>query len=283
MDHLRDALCTTIQERLGLPTEAAAELAEYAHIVSYERNDSVFRAGEPSDLLHLLISGEVRLYYGTAAGSRLLVSIVRKGDLFGMGNLQGGEARTAQQEHCFTAHAVAHSKVAILVRAHVARILQRLPGTDLVRVFERVESSWKTLCGRLVAFMTQGVRIRLAYSIIGIARAFGIADARRTLITLRLSHQDFAEMIAASRPTVSKCLNDLAQAQVFVKQGGRYILQREDLLAAMVGESRTAEPLSGRVADLRPRSAQWPRTQLPIAARRARGIASDGARAQADH
>ena len=280
MDNLRDALCTTLHERLGWPREAAAELAEYAHFVSYERNDTVFRGSEPSDLLHVLIRGEVRLYYGTAAGCRLLVSIIRDGDLLGIGDLQSGDAPSTQQEHGFTAYAAAHSSVAVVLRARVARALRQLPGTDLVRIYERVESRWRALCGRLVAFMTQGVRSRLASSIVQIARDFGIADARGTLIRLRLSHDDFAEMIGASRPTVSKCLNELAQAKVFVKQGGRYIVQRDDLLVALAADTRNPEPLSGLGSDLRRPAVHQPSARPLIASRLERGITGGGELAQ---
>ena len=265
MDKLRDALCTTIHERLGWPSEAAAELAEYAHVVSYERSATVFRAGEPSDLLYLLINGEVRLYYGNGAGSRLLVSIVRNGELFGIAGLQTGEGRMPQPEQSLTACAAACSKVAVLVRARVARLLQQLPSADLLRICEHADSRWKALCHRLVAFMTQGVRSRLAYSIMEVAQDFGIQDARGTLITLRLSHEDFAEMIGASRPMVSKCINDLKQAKVFVKEGGRYIVQREDMLARMVGGVRREEQLSGLISALRSPGAQRPDRRLPIA------------------
>lgn len=275
MDNLRDALCITIQEHLGWPSETAAELAAYAHIVSYERNTAVFRAGEPSDLLYLLINGEVRLYYGNRAGARLLLSIVRNGELFGMGGFQSPEAATVQPEQSLTAYAAACSKVAVLVRARVTRLLQQLPSADLLHIFERTDTKWKALYHRLLAFMNRDVRSRLAYSIMEVARDFGIRDARGTLITLRLSHEDFAEMIGASRPTVSKCLNDLARAKVFVKQGGRYIVQREDLLAGLVEEGGGEKPLSSLVSQLRSQGAQHPGGRRGVARQVERRIGCD--------
>lgn len=117
MDKLRDALRSTIREALGWPAGAADELAEYAHIVAYEKRRTVFRAGQPSDLLHLLISGEVRLYYGDPAGCRLLVSIVRGGDTLGIEDLQSGDVQATQQEQYFGAGSRAQQDCSVRPRA----------------------------------------------------------------------------------------------------------------------------------------------------------------------
>jgi CRP-like cAMP-binding protein len=239
MDSLHHALCTTLQDRFGWPAEAAAEVGRYAHIMSYEKDATVFHAGEVSDLLYVLMNGEVRLYYGTVAGDRLLVSIIRSGQLFGATDLQTSDAASKQQEQLFTAQTLSRSKVAVIARARVARLLEDLPGADLVRIIQRVDSSWAGLCCRLLTFMTQDVRSRLAYSIGEIAKDFGIPDARGKLISLRLSHEDFAEMIGASRPMVSKHLKDMAKSGIFAKQNGRYVILREEALASIAASGRS--------------------------------------------
>lgn len=230
MDNLHDALCTALREGSGWPAEMAAEVGRHAHIVSFEKDATVFHAGEQTDLLYVLLSGEVRLYYGTDAGERLLVSVVRSGQMFGATDFQAIDA-TPQQEQLFTAQALSRSRVAVIARARVTRLLHGLPGPELVRIVQREDSKWRALSCRLLTFMTQDVRRRLAQTIGEITQAFGITDARGKLIALRLSHEDLAEMVGASRPMVSKHLKDLATRGIFVKQNGRYIVLREDILA----------------------------------------------------
>jgi CRP/FNR family cyclic AMP-dependent transcriptional regulator len=258
MDDLRDILCTTLGEGFGWPAEAAAEVAQYAHIVAYDKNATIFHAGEGTDLLYVLLSGEVRLYYGTPTGDRLLVTIVRGGQLFGTTDFQATDTTPGQQQQLFTAQTLSRCKVAILSRARVARLLHNLPAPDLVRIVQRVDARWVNLCCRLLTFLTQDVRSRLAYSIHEIAKVFGIPDARGKLIALRLSHEDFAELIGASRPMVSKHLKELAEGGIFVKENGRYIVLREDALSEMAtaGKPATVEyplprPVRGVVRDLR--------------------------------
>jgi biotin operon repressor len=161
------------------------------------------------------------------------VTIIRGGQLFGTTDFQATDAAPGQQEQLFTAQTLSRCKVAMISRTRVARLLHGLPAPELVRIVQGVDASWVTLCCRLLTFLTQDVRSRLAYSIREIANVFGIPDARGKLIALRLSHEDFAELIGASRPMVSKHLKELAECGIFVKENGRYIVLREDALSEM--------------------------------------------------
>jgi hypothetical protein len=96
------------------------------------------------------------------------------------------------------------------------------------------------------------VRSRLAYAIAEVAETFGIADPRGKLIPLRLSHEDFGELVGASRPMVSKHLKELAKAGVFYKQNGRYILSSGDQpTATRAGKLRSlaAVPRTAQAGD----------------------------------
>ena len=110
-------------------------------------------------------------------------------------------------------------------------------------MMNRVNGRWAQLCTRFLAFMTMDVRSRLAYAIREIAGSFGIHDARGELITLRLSHEDFGELVGASRPMVSKHLKDLARAGLFFKENGRYILSAKALSSEVWSASAGAAVL----------------------------------------
>jgi len=225
------ALCTTLLTDLGWPSDIAIEMGQYAHVVSYEKDATIFHAGESTDLLYALLSGEVRSYFGTVDGARLLVSIIRSGQFFGNTDFHATDANQMREEQLFTVQALSRCKVAVITRARVVRRLHALPAADLVRVVQSVDSKWMTLCDRLLTFMTQDVRRRLAQAIGEITKTFGIPHARGKLITLRLSHEDFAELIGASRPMVSKHLKELTRCRILAQESRRYVILQEDALA----------------------------------------------------
>lgn len=225
------------------PDNVIGHLASRAHVVTYEPGATIFHAGESADLLYVLLRGEVKLYYGTGDGERLLVTIARPGELLGFPDLTsdsaaGGDAGTAGQ--VFTAEALSSSRVALIAKTHVARVAQTLDAAQLMQVLQRANMAWAHLSRRALEFLTMDIRSRLARVIEEVADGFGIPDARGRLIRLRLSHEDFGEFVGASRPMVSKHLKDFAAAGIFFKDQGKYVLARADALRSL--HSRACPP-----------------------------------------
>jgi CRP/FNR family transcriptional regulator, cyclic AMP receptor protein len=211
-------------EEFDWPVKAATELARGAHIVPYEKRSTIFHAGESADLVYILLSGEVRLQFDADDGTSLLVSIASGGDMLGVLAPDGTPSSRSKPEQLFTASALSRCKVAIIPTARFAHALHHLSAEQLVRVLERSREQWTSLSCRLLRFLTMSVRQRLTHAIAEIADTFGVADARGRLITLRLSHEDFAALVGASRPMVSKHLKELASEGLLSKQQGRYVV-----------------------------------------------------------
>jgi CRP-like cAMP-binding protein len=216
---LQDAL-----ETLGWPPEVSCNLSSSAHFLSYERGAAVFHAGEPADLLYVIVSGEVKLYYGDAEGARLLVGICRRGEILGSMDLELAAGDEQEITQLFTAEAMSRCKLAIITKTRAVAAIRDLGAPDVLSLVQRTNRDWVRFCSRFLAFLMMDVRSRLAFAIAEVAETFGIDDPRGRLIPLRLSHEDFGELVGASRPMVSKHLKEMARAGIFYKQNGRYIL-----------------------------------------------------------
>ncbi|HVO25010.1 MAG TPA: Crp/Fnr family transcriptional regulator [Candidatus Margulisiibacteriota bacterium] len=240
---LHDAL-----ESLGWPGGVAFDLARSAHLVTFEKGAPIFHAGEPADLLYVIVSGEVKLYYGDAEGERLLVAICRRGELLGSMDLDLAASHESEPAQMFSAQALSRCKLAIITKARAAAAVRDLAAHEILTLVQRVNRDWARFCSRFLAFLMMDVRSRLAYAITEVAETFGIADPRGKLIPLRLSHEDFGELVGASRPMVSKHLKELAKAGLFYKQNGRYILSGADQrTATRAGKLRTLSAVSRSV------------------------------------
>jgi len=72
--------------------------------------------------------------------------------------------------------------------------------------------------------MTLSYRERLEAMLAEVAGRFGVKEARGTLLTLELGHDDWAEMIGSSRPMVSRLIAEMVQNRVLAREGKHYIL-----------------------------------------------------------
>jgi CRP-like cAMP-binding protein len=250
---------------LGWPNEVAIDLSRNAHVVTYERAATVFHAGEPADLLYVILGGEVKLYYGDAAGERLLVGICRRGELLGSMDLEPTPTGGDEAMQLFTAEALSRTKLAIITKARATSAVRGLGAADILAIVQRVNRDWARFCSRFLAFLMMDVRSRLGYVISEVAETFGIDDPRGRLIPLRLSHEDFGELVGASRPMVSKHLKELAKAGIFYKQNGRYILSNAECPAERIGDRQRLSPRPHHVdvVDAGPFTRSQPKPQRP--------------------
>jgi len=249
MDSARTSLKIALEE-MRWPEAVAEELVASAHVITYEKGAMVFHAGEPADLLYVLLSGEVKLYYGSAEGERLLVSIAQRGQMLGLIDLVPNHLEEGEPTQLFTAEALSRCSVAIIAKARLGAAVSRLPAHEIGQLMRRLNERWTHFCERFLAFLTMDVRSRLSYAIAEIGDAFGVPDARGKLIRLKLTHDNFGELVGASRPMVSKHLKDLAEAGVFFKENGHYVLAKHNPGALGVGNGNGASG-NGVVAEQR--------------------------------
>jgi CRP-like cAMP-binding protein len=107
------------------------------------------------------------------------------------------------------------------------RILKLLAGSDhiaLVGLFERLNTFWGSVVHRYASLMTLSYRERLEAMLAEVGARFGVKEARGTLLTLELGHDDWAEMIGSSRPMVSRLIAEMVQNRVLAREGKHYIL-----------------------------------------------------------
>jgi CRP/FNR family transcriptional regulator len=212
-------------EQQGWPVGAAHDLASKAHIVEYQKRALIFRAGEPADLVYFLLRGQVKLLYEANAGSRLLVGFSAAGEMLGHVSPQVSGSADRDLRQLFTAETLSPGKIAILSFARLSQACNQLSSGEVIQVLNHLADTWKSLSCRLLALLSMSIRERLTYCIEEIARRFGTVDTHGTLIELRLSHEELADLVGASRPIVSKHLKRLTHEGVLSKHGGRYLLR----------------------------------------------------------
>ena len=66
-------------------------------------------------------------------------------------------------------------------------------------------------------------------ALLELAEKFGVRDSRGTLLTIKLTHADLAELVGASRQRTTEQLNDFERESVIARDGRRLIIVPEKL------------------------------------------------------
>lgn len=221
----------------GVPGEIIDELINDNIVARYARRFRLFVQGAPADMLMIIINGVVKVYCAQPDGRRFLVELAGPGDIIGYVDRLDGRGRHCQ---AFEAQALTNCAVALVSRQRILKLLSDADNTTLIGMFERLNTFWGSVVHRYTLMMTLSYRERLEAMLAEVAARYGVREARGTLVTLELGHDDWADMIGSSRPMVSRLIADMVRNRILAREGKHYIL-----LAS--GDSERFVALPGRI------------------------------------
>ena len=195
----------------------------------YKPGDAIYREGEHGDALYVLISGVVKLFRPYSGSKEATLRLLKPWDIFGHLAFTGEARQRAYAE------AVTECKVTKVPKIFMERAIRREPRAALkmMTLLELRLVQYEELVKCLLPRETES---RLANLLPILANKFGDRDAGgRVTIDLRLTHQDLAAMVASTRESVTKVLNDMRSRGFVEIESGRIIIKDHAALERISG------------------------------------------------
>lgn len=185
----------------------------------YQPGDAVYREGEYGDALYVLVSGILKLFRPYSGSKEATLRLLRPWDIFGHLAFAGETKQRAYAE------AVTECKVTKVPKVFVERAVRQEPQVafKIMTLLELRLVQYEELVKCLLPRETE---VRLANLLPILASKFGERDGGGPVtIDLRLTHQDLAAMVASTRESVTKVLNELRNRDVIEVEAGRITLK----------------------------------------------------------
>lgn len=182
---------------------------------SYRRGVILIHQGDPGGSLYLIRRGQIRVFLADRRGREFTLGIYGPGECVGEMSLDGGPRSasviTLERTEC----AIVEREVLLdFIRLHPEVALQLM-----ARIIRRARLATES-AGSLALL---DVYSRLAQLLERLATP--APDGRR-LIAERLTQQDIAERIGASREMVSRVMKDLTAAGILLAESGRIVIAK---------------------------------------------------------
>jgi CRP-like cAMP-binding protein len=184
-----------------IPPEELRRDCPTARFVAVRHRGTLYRQGEPARSLYCVLDGQVTIARTSHNGAILTTAVMAPGDFFGAA--LGGAAKTGD---------TARAKGAVSVwRAPIdefRRLLLNHPDAswEFVSTLARRQGQMER---RLEGFAFKRVEARLAETFRELSGGFAMRCEHGFGQHLRLSQQELADLVGASRPVVSTLLNRL--------------------------------------------------------------------------
>jgi CRP/FNR family transcriptional regulator len=193
---------------------------------TYRPGDAIYREGEYGDALYVLVSGVMKLFRPYSGSKEATLRLLRPWDIFGHLAFAGEARQRAYAE------AVTDCVVTKVPKIFVERAVRQEPlvAFKIMTLLELRLVQYEELVKCLLPRETE---VRLANLLPLLAQKFG--DRRDGVVTidLRLTHQDLAAMVASTRESVTKVLNEMRGRDLIEVEAGRITLKDWRALAAL--------------------------------------------------
>lgn len=184
----------------GLSDEVLASVARVAMMRRIPRGQSVVNAGDRPDYVYFALTGSFKVVVSDEDGREVILSILGQGELFGEMGMFDEQPRSA------SVIAVVPSDLVLISKNDFRHIMQ-----------DNFDVAWRIMCNlaerlrnadrKIESLALMDVYGRVARLLIDMSED---VDGE-TVVVRKISKQDIAKMIGASREMVSRVMKDLGQ------------------------------------------------------------------------
>jgi CRP-like cAMP-binding protein len=210
-----------------LSAEQFARLEKRARVRRFPKGSPIYLPSDTGRDVFLLAEGRVKLCSFTPDGKQAILAFIEPGELFGELTLMGSSDR---EEHAET---MAPSTVVLLPGDAVEELMGESPQLA-IGVSKLIGLRRRRIERRLKALLFRSNRDRLIHLLLDLTGRYGRASKEGILISIRLSHQDLASIIGATRETVTTLLGELQLERLIKVSRQQLVIRDLDRLAKCI-------------------------------------------------
>lgn len=201
-----------------LTNDQAQTIADSVVKRRFRRGEIVVEQGRKSNALFILLNGRARVLTSDSRGREVILAVLQAGDYVGEMSLIDNEPHSA------TVRAEVQTDVLVLGRAEFTRCLLENASMGVV-LMRGLVKRLRQADRKIESLALLDVYGRVAHALI--EQAHTNAQGQQ-IIENKISRQDLAKTIGASREMVSRVMKDLS-LQGLIEEGGGRILLREKI------------------------------------------------------
>jgi len=212
----------------GLSDEDVRMIDRHSLMQQIRRGQAIYLQGAPARHVYILKKGVVKINRLTSQGREIILDIIREGSIFGEMSL----ADPAEMNE--SAEAIEDGVICVMKTEDMERFIQKMPilSVQVTRMFGFRRYSIEN---NLVELLFRTVEQRFAKTLMSLVDDFGIPHAEGILLNIRLTHKDYAALIASTRETVTATVNNLKHKGLVGIEDKYLVIKSLDGIRAITG------------------------------------------------
>ena len=202
----------------GLTDDRLAAIAQHALMRRVPRGQAVVHAGDRTDYVYFVLTGNLKVLVSDEDGREVILTMLGQGELFGEMGVFDEQPRSA------SVVAVSPVDLVVIAKSDFRRMMQE--NFDIAwRIMSNLAERLRTADRKIESLALMDVYGRVARLLLEMAEE---VEGER-IVQRKISKQDIAKMIGASREMVSRVMKDLGMRGL-IEESDRGIILRERIL-----------------------------------------------------
>ena len=186
----------------------------------------IYLPGDRAQGVHFLSSGRIKISKVTRDGKELTLAYRSEGDFFGEPCLLDGGPREEMAE-------AMDASTTVEVPRDLLDTVLKSDGGAAYKFARALIARRKDLETRVEQLIFKDVGAKLAELLLNLGQEHGISDVRGTVVGLKITHQEMANLIGSTRETVSLTLSQFKRKGLIQTEGRKVILADQEGLRAL--------------------------------------------------
>src|SRR4051794_7062184 len=211
---------------LDIPVEALQVLTPNIKIGAYRPRQVIYLPGDRAQSVHFLTGGRIKISKVTRDGKELTLAYRTEGDFFGEPCLLDGGPREEMAE-------AMDASVTVEISREPLDGLLKTDGRAAYKFARALIMRRKDLETRVEQLIFKDVGAKLAELLLNLGLEHGVSHERGTVVGLKITHQEMANLIGSTRETVSLTLSQFKRKGLIQTDGRKVILADREGLRAL--------------------------------------------------
>lgn len=222
--------CPHREDRLfcNLAPAAVQRLATITSAASYPKGATLFVEGQAARGVFIVCAGRVKLSTTSIDGRTLIVRISETGEVLGL------PATVTGKPYELTADVIEPTQANFIARADFLNFLREYGAVSL-RVAQQLGETYHAAVSEMRSIgLSHSAAEKLARFLLDWCASHGQGEDE-VRATLTLTHEEIAQMIGASRETVTRLFGDFKKKQILQIKGSTLIVRNKAGLESVAG------------------------------------------------
>jgi CRP/FNR family transcriptional regulator, cyclic AMP receptor protein len=210
-----------------LPTSALQAFEEIKSTAAYPEGAVLFVERQEPRGIFVICKGSVKLTVSAPNGKTIIMKIAEAGEVLGL------SATVSGKPYEVTAATIDPCQINFVKREDFLRFLKN-DADVCFKVAEQLSEKYHTVCDEVRSLgLSHSAAEKLAKLLLEWSSKIGEAAKPEPRLKLRLTHEEIAQMIGASRETVTRLFADLKKHQILLSRGATLVIRDQAALRAL--------------------------------------------------